>query len=68
MKIQGNIYAYDLNTVLINVYQQIQSQPQQFYKFLSEYWDTYDNCNPHIDMIPPGILKYKSSNQVNQVS
>ena len=68
LQIQGNIYAYDLNPVLINVYQQIQSQPQQFYKFLSEYWDTYDNCNPHIDMIPPGILKYKSSNQVNQVS
>ena len=26
---------------------------------MSEYWDTYDNCNPHIDM--------KSSNQVDQV-
>ena len=44
LQIQGNIYAYDLNPVLINVYQQIQSQPQQFYNFLSEYWDTYDNC------------------------
>ena len=44
LQIQGNIYAYDLNPVLINVYQQIQSQPQQFYKFLSEYRDTYDNC------------------------
>ena len=59
LQIEGNIYAYDLNPVLINVYQQIQSQPQQFYKFLSEYRNTYDNCNPHIDM--------KSSNQVDQV-
>ena len=38
LQIEGNIYAYDLNPVLINVYQQIQSHPQQFYKFLSEYW------------------------------
>ena len=59
LQIEGNIYAYDLNPVLINVYQQIQSQPQQFYKFLSEYRNTYDNCNPHIDI--------KSSNQVDQV-
>ena len=44
LQIQGNIYAYDVNPALINVYQQIQSQPHQFFKFLSEYWDTYDNC------------------------
>ena len=44
LQIKGNIYAYDVNPDLINVYQQIQSQPRQFYKFLSEYWNTYDNC------------------------
>ena len=44
LQIQGNIYAYDVNPALINVYQQIQSQPHQFFQFLSEYWDTYDNC------------------------
>lgn len=40
--IKGQIYAYDLNPDLINVYQQIQSQPQQFYQILSKYRDTYD--------------------------
>lgn len=40
--IKGQLYAYDLNPDLINVYQQIQSHPQQFYQILSKYRDTYD--------------------------
>lgn len=64
LEIQGNIYAYDLNPVLINVYQQIQSQPQQFYKFLSEYKSTYNSLTGNtINRQPQSLQEAKSSKE-----
>ena len=64
LEIQGNIYAYDLNPVLINVYQQIQSQPKQFYNFLSEYKSTYNSLTGNtINRQPQSLQEAKSSKE-----
>lgn len=41
IKITGNIYAYDFNEQLINVYKHIQSHPKQLYNKLTRIIDTY---------------------------
>lgn len=63
-EIQGNIYASDLNPVLINVYQQIQSQPKLFYKLLSEYKSTYNSLTgTTINRQPQSLQEAKSSKE-----
>ena len=62
-QIEGDIYAYDLNPYLINVYHQIQTQPKKFYKFLSEYWNTYGNLSGTIINRQPQTLEEAKSSK-----
>jgi DNA adenine methylase len=43
IKVNGEIYAYDLNQDLINLYQVIQTNPTEFLTILNEYKETYHN-------------------------
>ena len=62
-QIEGDVYAYDLNPYLINVYHQIQTQPKKFYKFLSEYWNTYGNLSGTIINRKPQTLEEAKSSK-----
>lgn len=62
-QIEGDIYAYDLNPYLINVYHQIQTQPKKFYKSLSEYWNTYGNLSGTIINRQPQTLEEAKSSK-----
>jgi DNA adenine methylase len=42
--IKGNVFAYDVNIGLINVYKQIQSNKDELYKYIQLYITTYDKC------------------------
>lgn len=44
VKVNGSIYAYDINKVLIGVYKNIQSKKDELYKKIKEYRDIYDKC------------------------
>lgn len=49
----NNIYAYDINENLINVYKNIQKNPDELYKRLEEIMNEYFNCNGmHINRNP----------------
>ena len=41
IKIEGKIYAYDINTSLINVYKQIQTNPSDVLKYIELYKNEY---------------------------
>lgn len=43
--ISGDIYAYDLNAKLINVYQQVQRDYRSVYDELAVYIDGFNSCN-----------------------
>lgn len=43
IKVNGEIYAYDLNQDLINLYQVIQTNPTEFLAILNEFKETYHN-------------------------
>lgn len=43
IKVNGEIYAYDLNQDLINLYQVIQTNPREFLAILNEFKETYHN-------------------------
>jgi DNA adenine methylase len=42
--IHGNIYAYDINQGLINVYKQIQTNKDELYELIYKYINEYDEC------------------------
>jgi len=44
IKINGNVYAYDINQGLINVYQQIQNNKDELYEIIHKYINIYDSC------------------------
>jgi DNA adenine methylase len=44
IKLSGNVYAYDINQGLINVYQQIQNNKDELHKLIHTYINIYDNC------------------------
>lgn len=44
IKVNGTINAYDINKVLIGVYQNIQSNKDALYKEIEKYRDIYDKC------------------------
>ena len=41
--IKNKIYAYDINKILINVYNDVQKNKDILFKYISEYINTYDN-------------------------
>jgi len=45
-RIQGNIYAYDTNPVLISFYQHLQTQPQALYEILQEIIQEFQSISP----------------------
>ena len=60
IKIYGNIYAYDLNEVLINVYKNIQSNHNELYNKLKEIIQNYNECgNGEINRKPKNITEAK---------
>jgi DNA adenine methylase len=44
IKVTGTLYAYDINKILIGVYQNIQSKKDELYKKIKEYRNIYDKC------------------------
>ena len=44
IKINGNVYAYDLNEALIYVYKNIQSSPDELYEILQNIIVEFNNC------------------------
>lgn len=43
--VSGDVYAYDLNSDLINVYKTIQKTPNSLYKKIKELTNDYSNCD-----------------------
>jgi DNA adenine methylase len=45
INIKGNIYAYDLNPALINLFKHIQNNKDELYKILTDYKEQYNKIN-----------------------
>ena len=64
IQITGNIYAYDLNNLLINVYKHIQSSKEQLYKMLSTIFKEYNGITGTIiNRKPQTIEEAKTSKE-----
>jgi DNA adenine methylase len=46
--VKENIYAYDINSDLINVYKNVKNNPKKLYKKISKIIDEYSNCKEDI--------------------
>jgi DNA adenine methylase len=42
IEIKGQIYAYDLNESLINIYKNIQTNSEELFEYMEKYWKEYD--------------------------
>lgn len=47
IKIRGNIYAYDLNEPLINIYKNIQSKHNELYSALKHIIEDFNECEEY---------------------
>ena len=64
IKIRNKIYAYDINQGLINLYRQIQSNPNQLYQKINSYMNEYTNINlNNINRNPQSLDEAKSSKE-----
>jgi DNA adenine methylase len=62
--IKGNIYAYDLNYTLINVYKNIQNNKEELFKYIEYYINEYDNIKDVIiNRKPTNIEEAKTSKE-----
>jgi len=60
IKIDGNIYAYDLNEVLIYVYKNIQTNHNELYVKLQEIIKNFNECgNGEVNRAPKNITEAK---------
>jgi DNA adenine methylase len=60
IKIQGNIYAYDLNEPLIYIYKNIQTQHMELYEILKDIIRNFSECgNGEINRTPANIFEAK---------
>jgi DNA adenine methylase len=60
IKIQGNIYAYDLNEALIYIYKNIQTRHNELYDILQTIITDFNECgNGEINRTPTNILEAK---------
>jgi DNA adenine methylase len=64
IKINGNIYAYDLNEPLIYVYKNIQSSHNELYETITELIKEYNECEKgEINRNPQNIIEAKHSKE-----
>jgi DNA adenine methylase len=62
--IKNKIYAYDINSVLINVYKNIQNHKEELYKFINLYIKEYDSIKGTIiNRKPTSIEEAKTSKE-----
>jgi len=62
--IKNKIYAYDINTNLINMYKNIQNNKEELYKILKSYFEEYDNITGDIiNRKPKNIEEAKTSKE-----
>ena len=62
--IKNKIYAYDINSVLINVYKNIQNNKEELYKFINLYIEEYDSIKGTIiNRKPTSIDEAKTSKE-----
>lgn len=62
--IKNKIYAYDINSNLINVYKHIQKNKDELYKFINQYITEYDSINGSIiNRKPTSIEEAKTSKE-----
>lgn len=57
ININGKIYAYDINSKLINVYKQIQSNHEELYEYIEHYTSEYNSINSQIVNRQPTTLE-----------
>jgi DNA adenine methylase len=64
IKIKEKIYAYDINSILINVFKNIQSKKDELYKHVDFYINEYDKINGDvINRKPKDISEAKTSKE-----
>ena len=52
--VNGTIYAYDINPILINVYKNIQTNKDKLFKYINHYITKYDSINTfNVDVNEP---------------
>ena len=62
--IKNKIYAYDINSVLINVYKHVQSSKDELYKYINMYIKEYDSIEGSIiNRKPTSIEEAKTSKE-----
>ena len=57
VEIKGQIYAYDLNESLINIYKNIQSNREKLFEYIEKYWKEYDEITGNEINRKPETLK-----------
>jgi len=64
IKVNGKIYAYDVNPILINVYKHIQESPEQLHEYIDMYWTLYDKIDGNVvNRIPKDIDEARTSKE-----
>ena len=65
ISIKGNIYAYDINKNLINMYINIQKNSRELYNYLIKYFKEYDSIKSNIIIKNPTKLEEALSSKEN---
>lgn len=64
INIKKNIYAYDINPTLINVYKHVQNNHKELYKYTNKYIREYDSIEgDEINRNPTNIKEAKTSKE-----
>ena len=64
IKIKEKIYAYDINSILINVFKNVQSKKDELYKHVEFYINEYDKINGDVvNRKPKDISEAKTSKE-----
>lgn len=63
IKINNKIYAYDINQGLINLYRQIQNNPNQLYDKIKKYINEYKNIDTNIINRNPQTIEEAKTSQ-----
>ena len=64
IKVKHNIYAYDINEVLINVFKHIQSNKDELFRYIQLYINEYNSINGNvINRNPQSIDEAKTSKE-----